>query len=198
MLGVCKDDSGFAGSHLDRLDDQLRGFFRSFGNELFNREVLYYRHLLKGDISEFEFDKIIFNLTRFEEGHRVIEKVSRNSKTVPKEGLAVLDSRTERFYVTKACSVIGREPSRGDAGVRWAVDIPVKNSRKCSKQHALILYNFETNKFEVKCISAKNSVEVDGRRVGAGDAALPLDNGAVLTVGGEQFHFFVAKGHQPR
>ena len=198
VLGLCREDSGFATENFEKLEEQIRAFLRAFGNELFNREVLYYRHLLKSDISDNDFDRIIANLAHFDESYLISEKVGRPPKSSRKEGFAVLDSRTERFYITKACSVIGREPPAGLTGVTWLVDIPVKNTKKCSKQQALVLYNFETNKFEIKCISARISMEVDGRSLTADDAPRPLENGSVFDISGESFYFYLAKASSGR
>jgi hypothetical protein len=198
VLGVCKDDASFAKGTADKLEEQLRGFFRLFGNELFNREVLYYRHLLKNEASEADFDRAIQTMTNFEEEYCANEKVGRSNKSNPKEGYAVLDSRTERFLITKPWTVIGREPSRVRTEVTWEVDVPVRNNRRVSKQQALILYNFQTKKFELKNISAKFPVEVDGKRVTYGDEPQPIDNGSVIEVSGETFHFYLAKAASNR
>lgn len=193
VLGLCKDDVGIARNNIDRLEESLKGYFRTFGNELFNREILYYRHLLKSDVSEADFDKIITNLALFEDTYRPIVKVSSSHKARAKEGYAVLDSRTERFFINKPCSVIGREPEAGRTDVVWMVDVPVRNTKNCSKQQALLLFNFETGKFEVKCISAKIPIDVDGKELTLNDLPQPVKNGSVITIGGEVFHFFAAK-----
>ncbi len=160
---------------------------------MFNREILYYRHLLKNYVSEIDFDNIIKNLARFEDSYRPVVKVSNNPKARAKEGYAVLDSRTERFFINKLCSVIGREPEVGRADVTWTVDVPVRNTKGCSKQQALLLYNFETGKFEIKCISAKIPIDVDGKELTFNDPPFAVKNGSVITIGSEAFHFFTAK-----
>ena len=45
----------------------------------------------------------------------------------------------------------------------WHVDLDLGHLKKVSRQHALIIYNFEASLWEIKCISRKYPVFVGKR-----------------------------------
>ena len=193
VLGLCKDDLAVVNGLDDKIQDQLRTVFRLFGNELFNREVLYYRHLLMSEVNDQQFDLIIQNLREFEQQYNIFDKITNSSRNSDKEAFALMERKNDKFYITKRVTVIGREKKSVERGVEWQVDINLKGNMKCSKQHAVILFNSEVGKFELKCLSSKSWVDVNGERFYAQNAPVVLENGAVIELAGDVFYFFTAK-----
>lgn len=58
-----------------------------------------------------------------------------------------------------------------------------------SRQHAVIAYNFETGKWEIRCLSKRNNVKVDGERIVWGDHNVWLKNKSEVSIGSEKFVF---------
>lgn len=193
ILGICKEDLPSIFNTVEKIDEQLREIFDLFENELFNREVLYYRHLLRKEISDAEFNKIILNLKIVDEKYAIPKRIRKNSGNDIKEGYAVLENKNSRFFIIKNASVVGREKKSLNGRASWQVDINLKDNFKCSKQHALIIYNFEQEKFEIKCLSYKFPLEVDGKKYTFTDEPIPLFNGSSVGIGDENFHFLTAK-----
>jgi len=195
ILGVCKDDVSTI-INQNKIDEQLRILFKSFGNELFNREILYYRHLLMDEITDDEFNKVITKLIHFDEKYKIADKITTHTKNESKEGFAVLENKTERFCITKTCTIIGKQKRSQKLNVTWDVDIDLGHHSKISKQHALILYNFQIAKFEVKCLSSKHSIEVNGIALALSDPPVAIDNGSSIQIGNITYHFFNAKDNK--
>ena len=83
-------------------------------------------------------------------------------------GFAMFKGRNWRFFMQKLYCIIGRSPvnykKKGkQLGMKvvWHVDVDLGHLRKVSRQHALIIYNFEEETFEVKCLSRKYPVYVN-------------------------------------
>lgn len=139
-----------------------------------------------------EFNCLIARLSAFEDARRIIDKVSVESGPKHKEGFAVLESQHCKHYITKPCTVIGRAKRSTKSRFTWDVDIDLGLQSKVSKQHAVILFNFETRAFELKCLSAKYSVSVDKSNISLADSPVVLDNGSVIAIGNQVFSFFMA------
>jgi hypothetical protein len=72
-----------------------------------------------------------------------------------------------RYFMQKLYCIIGRSPinykkKNLDLKVVWHVDVDLGHLRKVSRQHALIAFNFEKECFELKCLSKKYPVYVNG------------------------------------
>lgn len=159
-------------------------------SELFNRELLYYRQLLLGDVGDDEFHEIIAAFERVETNATSGETSS--ATTGAEFGYAMLRGRRTKYFVQKLTTVVGRAPAE-DSNVSWQVDIDLGEEAKVARQHALIVYNFHTSSFEIACLAEKKSVGVNGNRLVRGGGALPLENRTVIRIGREKLHFFLAK-----
>jgi hypothetical protein len=98
----------------------------------------------------------------------------------------------------KLYCIIGRLPvnykKKGkQLGVKvvWHVDVDFGHLRKVSRQHALIIYNFEKQAFEIKCLSRKYPVMVNRQPLNFGDEPLELKSGSIVAISGESFFFML-------
>lgn len=67
--------------------------------------------------------------------------------------------------------------------IKWLVDVDLSSGKKISRQHAVILYNFIDKNFEIKCLSKKYPVKIDGNLIGYRDKAFTLAEKSFLTIG---------------
>ncbi|EAS07155.2 FHA domain protein (macronuclear) [Tetrahymena thermophila SB210] len=112
----------------------------------------------------------------------------------PKVAFALLKGRTWQFYIQKLQIIIGRSLiNLPQKKMNWHIDLEVGASKKVSRQHAVILYNFEQKRFEIKCLSKKFHIKVDNNLYSIKDDPVPLKNKSLITVGNEHFYFFLPK-----
>lgn len=117
----------------------------------------------------------------------------------PKPAFALLKGRTWQFSVQKLQILIGRTlystniPNKEDKGYRWHIDLEIGNNRKISRQHACIIYNFEQENFEIKCLSKKYYIKVNNSLYNHKDKPILLRNKSLITIGNETFYFFLPK-----
>lgn len=190
VLGISRDDLPMLKGTADSLGEQLSSFCIKFKNELFNREVLYYRQLFLSEMSDSSFEGIFKHLKAMQDRDSSIESQALNKVADLSYGLALLTQRNRKFFIRKTVTVIGREASRlMNRSVRWQVDINMKDNKRISKQHAAILWNFKSQQFEIKCLSAKYPIKVNHARVSIHDEPAPLENGAIIWVANELFYF---------
>lgn len=152
-------------------------------NELFNRELLYYKQLLLGEVSAEEFREIV---EAFERGSGAEEGVGGGEGF----GYALLKGKRRRFYLQRLATIIGRG-SAPRARATWHVDFHLRQSARVARQHALIAYNFAAGGFELSCLSARRSLRLNNARLGRGDPPVLLESGALIRVAGEQFEFLL-------
>ena len=104
----------------------------------------------------------------------------------------------------KLYCVIGRSPinykKRGRVlGVKvvWHVDLDLGGYvRRVSRQHALVAFNFERELFEIKCLSRKYPIRVNGKSVSFTDPPTPIKSGSIICVGRESFFFMLPASDQ--
>ena len=92
--------------------------------------------------------------------------------------------------------------NKEDKGYRWHTDLDIGNNKKISRyffssifksQHAVITYNFELEKFEIKCLSKKYYIKVDNSLYSYKDKPVALKNKSLISIGNETFYFFLSK-----
>ena len=71
------------------------------------------------------------------------------------EGFAMLRCANWGYYIKKLYCIIGYKPVKHDnisnkCHTTWEVDVDLGHIKNVSKQHALIVYNFELKSFEIK------------------------------------------------
>jgi hypothetical protein len=82
----------------------------------------------------------------------------------PELSYAALRSSTWEKNITNTVFFIGRNEKRSsitDKCKNYKVDLELPY-RSVSRQHALIIYNFESQRWEIRCLSKKNLIKVDG------------------------------------
>lgn len=72
----------------------------------------------------------------------------------------------------------------------WYVDIDLGQNKKISKQHAIIIYNFQTCSFEIKNLSKKSHIKVNGENLKFNEE-IPLSSKSVVVIGGHEFYFML-------
>lgn len=87
--------------------------------------------------------------------------------------------------------IIGRKCTPFGGKFEWEVDVNLEGNKRVSKQHALILYNFEKGNFEVVCLSQSNLIKVNGKQVRIQDKPSTIYDNSRIEVGGVIFHFLL-------
>jgi len=72
----------------------------------------------------------------------------------------------------------------------WHVDIDLGQNKKISKQHALIVYNFQTCSFEIKNLSKKSLIKVNGECLKYNEEIL-LSSKSVIVIANQEFYFML-------
>jgi hypothetical protein len=147
-------------------------FFHNFQTKFYSE--------LKVKVDEMWFNKFSDNYLEF-----------KQTPQFEKSGFAVLKSYNHNFYMRKTYMIIGRKSQPYNQKFDWEVDINLENNTKVSKQHALIIYNFEKANFEAVCLSHKNPIKVNDRVVGMSDKPCTIYDESRIEVGGETFHFLL-------
>ncbi|MCQ2815981.1 MAG: FHA domain-containing protein [archaeon] len=108
-------------------------------------------------------------------------------------GYAMLRSATWVYYMKKLHCIIGRKPLKynkesNQRKTTWEVDLELNPSKKVSKQHALIVYNFTEKSFEIKNLSKKFPIRVNGELMNYNEE-MPLRNKSLIVIGTHEFYF---------
>lgn len=113
----------------------------------------------------------------------------------PEMGYAVLRSSNWEQYITKTAFFIGRSEKRqvrnGEKVRSHQVDLELPY-HSISRQHALILFNSEAGKWEIRCLSRKNMIKVDDDRIAWGDKNVWIKNRTEICIGPEKMVFLEA------
>ena len=102
----------------------------------------------------------------------------------------------------KLYCIIGRNPVKNGVflnndlidtdmqSTTWLVDVDLGQNRKISKQHALICYNFECGVFEIKNLSKKFKIKVNGEILDYGGET-QLTNKSLIQISNQDFYFLL-------
>lgn len=112
-------------------------------------------------------------------------------------GFAMLRGANWVYYIKKLHCIIGRKPIKynkpgNPVNTVWEVDVDLYPSKKISKQHALIVYNFIDKCFEIKNLSKKFPIKVNGEFMNYNEET-PLRNKSVINIGNQEFYFILPK-----
>ncbi|KAL4436215.1 hypothetical protein ABPG74_018199 [Tetrahymena malaccensis] len=148
----------------------------------------------QSEINEKEIDENDKNINQNEDTIDITDVPKAHISYFPKVAFALLKGRTWQFYIQKLQIIIGRSLiNLPQKKMNWHIDLEVGASKKVSRQHAVILYNFEQKRFEIKCLSKKFHIKVDNNLYSIKDDPVPLKNKSLITVGNEHFYFFLPK-----
>lgn len=106
--------------------------------------------------------------------------------TFKRAGFAVLRGKNWTYVLRNTHILIGRAPT-GDT--KWLVDLDLGSSRHISRQHALLIYNFEEQHFELRLLSKKAKAKVDGKVYHRQDRAAVLKHHSVVSIHNVSFVF---------
>ncbi|KAL4461903.1 hypothetical protein ABPG72_001604 [Tetrahymena utriculariae] len=148
----------------------------------------------QSEINDKEIDDTDKNINQNEDIIDITEVPKAHISYFPKVAFALLKGRTWQFYIQKLQIIIGRSLiNLPQKKMNWHIDLEVGASKKVSRQHAVILYNFEQKRFEIKCLSKKFHIKVDNNLYSLKDDPVALKNKSLITVGNEHFYFFLPK-----
>ena len=121
-----------------------------------------------------------------------------NTQSFDNSGFAMFKGRNWRFFMQKLYCVVGRSPANykqkateQKIKVVWHVDVDLGHIRKVSRQHALIIFNFEKWCFEIKCLSRKYPVYVNRIPLMFEEDPLPIYSGTLIVISSESFFFML-------
>ena len=111
------------------------------------------------------------------------------------EGFAMLRCANWGYYIKKLYCIIGYKPVKYDnisnkCYTTWEVDVDLGHIKNVSKQHALIVYNFQIKSFEIKNLSKKFSIRVNGVQMNYNEV-MPLSHKSVINIGNQEFFFLL-------
>ena len=106
------------------------------------------------------------------------------------------------YYIKKLYCIVGRAPVKYGVllnsdtnyaemqNTTWLVDVDLGQNRKISKQHALITYNFENGVFEIKNLSKKFKLKVNGESLNH-DEEIQLTSKSIIQIASQEFYFLL-------
>jgi len=97
----------------------------------------------------------------------------------------------QQFYCIIGRSPINYKKKSLDVKVVWHCDIDLGHYKKVSRQHALIIYNFEREHFEIKCLSKKHPIYVNGEAFYFKDDSVALSSKDIISISSESFYFLL-------
>lgn len=177
----------------ESVEDSFSAFFNSFRNEITNREVLYYYNLLMNDMDTDSLRQLLEAVSSAKIAEINNENLVKAALSNIHYGYALLKGNTKTYSIKKLTTVIGRRNHVPNSNIRWQVDINFKKNFKVSKQHAAIIYNLETEKFEIKCLSEKYPIKVNNTKYDYKDDPISLENNTLITIGNENLYFLLPK-----
>ena len=191
-LGICKEDFNYIRNLKQTIDHSLYEYVKNYSNELFNRELLYYKQLLINELEEGDLEKIWESFFNFEKKYNFSDKFMKSILPNLNIGYAILKGKNKIFVIKKLSNVIGRK-NKIKSNVKWQVDINLGNNKKISKQHCLIFFNFSTQNFEIKCLSEKYPCKINNKKLYNHEKPIVLGNGTLISIGDQHFYFMLPK-----
>ena len=177
----------------ENIEDNFSIFFHSFRNEITNREVLYYYNLLMNDLDTDSLKQLLEAVSSAKIATINNENLVKAALLNINYGYALLKGKSKTYPIRKLVTVIGRKNHVPSSNITWQVDINFKKNFKVSKQHAVITYNYDNEKFEIKCLSEKYPIRVNNTKYDNKDNPVSLDNNTLITIGNENLYFLLPK-----
>ena len=104
-------------------------------------------------------------------------------------GFALLRGINWTYLLSNTHIIIGRKPMSSNS--QWLVDLDLGPSRCVARQHALLAYNFTSQKFEIRCLTRKGRIKVNGKAYKYQDGAIHLKHRSVVTIYKTSFLFIL-------
>jgi hypothetical protein len=110
-----------------------------------------------------------------------------------KIGFAALKNKSVNYVIDQPIVIIGSskimEKTKSDFS--WEVDLDLFPDPYVSKQHALIAFNFQTEKFEIRCLSTTNPIKVKDKILTSKDDPRVLDENCFIRIGKQTLWFTI-------
>lgn len=107
-------------------------------------------------------------------------------------GFAVLKNKNFNYLLTKPVAIIGSTKKSKEADFTWQVDLDLFPDPYVSKQHAAIMFNFQTERFEIKCLSDRNSIKLRDKSLAHSDEPYQLEENCSFRIGKQWVWFSMA------
>ena len=104
-------------------------------------------------------------------------------------GYALLRGFNWTYLLANTHIIIGRKPSSSNS--QWLVDLDLGPSKYIARQHALIAFNFNSQKFEIRCLTHKGRIKVNGKAYKYQDGAIQLKHKSVISIQKTSFLFIL-------
>jgi hypothetical protein len=101
LLGFCKEDMESVKDNPNRLLSSYGHYLKNFADEIFNRELSYYKNILDMHIKSEEFNVIFKSIC-----------TKKRKEDENKFGYAMLKSETITFYIKEFRIIIGRSSKK--------------------------------------------------------------------------------------
>ena len=168
---------------INQLKNDFKSLREQFYFEFIEREKMMIFGIF-GSVETFSMDG--FNMLI--ESWKLVGQPKDASSSSLEYGLAKLVGRKRYFLIKQKTSILGR-PATSDSKISWQVDLPISDNDKISKQHLIINWNFQKRCFEIKCLSKKYPICLNGDYLNEKDPARAISEGDLIGVGGEAFYF---------
>jgi hypothetical protein len=193
-------------------------YFVSFNQNILNKYKLWAEEIAQNEKKNTNHQALVKTAVEVEKGKKEFEqlktlelhetneieqyKINMGSFNTDNEdmGFALLRGNNWLYYMKKLYCILGRSPVKHGVSldnknselgnITWLVDVDLGQSRKISKQHALIAYNFETCSFEIKNLSKKIPIKVNGEYLSFNEE-MPLSSKSSIIIGNQEFYFLL-------
>ncbi len=172
----------------DVVVDQYRTFKQNFPYEISQRESSFFHslyHMLQEGHNRPHIDKSWFVPSA--EYFRELSPIERFEKV----GFAALKNKNVSYVIEKPVIIIGCNKRSKQADFEWTVDLDLFPDPYVSKQHALLTFNFQTEKFEIKCLSSTNPIKVKDKLLYEKDEPRVLDENCFIRIGKQTLWFTI-------
>ena len=172
----------------DVVIDHYRQYKSQFPTETSQRESSFFlslhQVLITQDVKGGSVDRLLRTVDpEYFQEHPKIPKFD-------KVGFCALKNKNFSYVVTKPCVVIGStKKEKGEDHFSWILDIDLFPDPYVSKQHALLMFNFHTEKWEIRCLSSTNPIKVKDRILSDRDEPRVLDENCFLRIGKQTIWF---------
>ena len=194
LTGITREVLKNSPTSEETLYDTYASFVREFPHELSQRENSFFVGLYYEFIND---PKTKVDLRWFSPKPEFFREMN-DEKQFREYAFAMLKSKTWSFYIKKPQVMIGRSAVPNDHCYVWDLDVDLQTNKFVSKQHAIILYNFQKESFEIKCLSRKNEIKVNSKTLSYESDPMVLPNESLIEIGGERMHFLLPKGKKPK
>lgn len=173
----------------DVVVDHYRTFKQTFPYEINQRESSFFLSVynLLCTESKTAVDKFAIR------GDGTDFKEFTEAEPFDKLGFAALKNKNVNFIIDQPIVIIGSSKSldKTKSEYSWEVDLDLFPDPYVSKQHALIAFNFQTEKFEIRCLSSTNPIKVKDKILSSKDDPRPMDENCFIRIGKQTLWFTI-------